>query len=165
MCLIFSVWFLNSDMALSGKVSTELEIQATAAKFFNLFVERLHHFQNILDTIHETKLHEGDDWHDTRSVKHWTYTIDGKVTTCKEKIEVVDVEKKLITFKLFDGDVGKQYKVLKFHLQVNDKDGGGSVVKWTYEYEKVNEDVAAPYSYLEFGAKATKDIDAHLLQA
>ncbi|KAK7304540.1 hypothetical protein VNO77_42421 [Canavalia gladiata] len=151
-------------MAQIGKMSCELGIQTPAAKFFNLFVKQLHHLPNITDRVHEGKLHQGD-WHGIGSVKNWTYTVDGKVTTCKEKIEVIDAQNKSLTFNLFDGDVGKLYKILKGHLEVIDKDDGSAIAKWTYEYEKVNEDIPPPYGYLDFVAKITKDVDAHLIKA
>jgi hypothetical protein len=31
--------------------------------------------QNICERVHATKLHEGEDWHDTETIKHWTYVI------------------------------------------------------------------------------------------
>ncbi|XP_027336046.1 MLP-like protein 28 [Abrus precatorius] len=151
-------------MALTGKVSTELKIHSPAAKFFNIFVEQLHHIQNITETVHETKLHEGE-WHDVGSVKHWTYTVDGKVASCKESIEVIDAQNKSLTFNIYDGDVAKQYKILKAHLQVIDQGDGSAVAKWTYEFEKVNEDIKPPYAYLEFVTKVTKDVDDHLIKA
>ncbi|KAJ1425397.1 START-like domain superfamily [Sesbania bispinosa] len=152
-------------MALTGKVTTELGIYTSASKFFNLFAKQLHHVQNVTDRIHEGKMHHGDDWHDTETIKHWTYTIDGKVTTCKESIEVLDEENKSITFNLFEGDVEQHYKILKINLQVIDKENGGAITKWTVEYEKVNESVEPPYGYLDYLTKVTKDVDDHLLKA
>ena len=62
-------------MALTGKISTEIVIQAPAAKFFDLLGKQLHQVQNHCERVHETKLHEGDDWHSSGSVKHWTYVV------------------------------------------------------------------------------------------
>lgn len=71
----------------------------------------------------------------------------------------------LIIYSLFDGEVSESYKSLKGILQVIDK-GDGGVVKWTFEYEKLKEDItaASPDSYLDFAVKVTKDIDAHLVK-
>ncbi len=66
---------------------------------------------------------------------------------------------------VFDGDVSKQFKLLKVTLQVNDKDNGGAVTKWGVEYEKINKYIAPPYGYLDFFNKLTEDVDAHLLKA
>ncbi|KAF7808720.1 MLP-like protein 43 [Senna tora] len=93
---------------------------------------------------------------------------EDKKTSAKERIEAIDDENKTISYSLFDGEVDKCYKSLKVTLQVKDKEnGGGGLVKWTIEYEKLEENIkgAAPETYLDFAAKVTKDIDAHLLKA
>ncbi|RDY03951.1 MLP-like protein 43 [Mucuna pruriens] len=153
-------------MALSGKVEAEIEIQAPAAKFYNIFRKQLHHIPNIsTERVHGAKVHEGD-WENVGSVKHWDYTIEGKKTNAKEKIEAIDDDNKSITYSFFDGEISESYKSLRATLQVIDKENG-AIVKWTYEYEKLKENIAAasPDSYLDLATMITKDIDAHLLKA
>ncbi|CAL0328777.1 unnamed protein product [Lupinus luteus] len=152
-------------MSLTGKITTEFGIVSPAAKFFHFFAKQIHHLQNITDQVHHGKVHEGD-WHTIGSVREWTYTIDGKVIQAKEKFEVVDEENKKIVLNVFDGDIGKHYKLFKISLQLNDdKDNGGSVVNWTVDYEKINKDIAPPYGYLSYLTKIAEDTDAHLLKA
>ncbi|KAI9082153.1 hypothetical protein K1719_035893 [Acacia pycnantha] len=91
-------------MALAGKLEDEVEVQAPASK-------RL--------------AHPGSD-----HVKSWTFTLGGKVVSCKEHFEEIDHENKTCTFNLFDGDVAEKYKSLKCKLKVVDK-GSGALVKWT----------------------------------
>ncbi|XP_057728259.1 MLP-like protein 43 isoform X2 [Arachis stenosperma] len=135
-------------MALNGKLSTEIVIHAPAGKFFNLVTKFLHDVQNICERVHHTKLHQ-----------------DGKVTTCKETIESIDENNKTVKFNLFDGDISQQYKVLKVTAQEIDNSNGSVSAKWTLEYEKINDNVEAPYGYLELYDKNTKEMDAHLLKA
>nr|AFK45085.1 unknown [Lotus japonicus] len=151
-------------MVLTGKVVHEFGIQSPSDKFFKVYTTQLHSVQNVAQRVHETKVHEGD-WHDIGSVKIWTITIDGKVETCKENIEVIDEQSKLITFNVFDGEVSKKYKTFKFTLQVIDVENAGGVLKLTLEYEKLSEDITPPYGYLDFVTEAAKDVDAHLLKA
>ncbi|KAL1346399.1 hypothetical protein HN51_020069 [Arachis hypogaea] len=153
-------------MALTGKLSTESAIQSPASKFFDLLAKKLHHVQNVCERVHAGKLHEGDDWHSVGgSVKHWTYVIDGKVITSKETIESIDGQNKIVVFKLFDGDIDQRYKTFKIIFQVIENNNGSGSAKWTVEYEKVNDDVEAPYGYMEYFDKCRKEMDAHLLQA
>ncbi|QHN97485.1 hypothetical protein HN51_045243 [Arachis hypogaea] len=153
-------------MALSGKLSTEIVIHAPAGKFFNLVSKSLHQTQNICERVHHTKLHQGEDWHSIGgSVKHWSYVVDGKVTTCKETIESIDEKNKTIKFNFFDGDISQQYKVLKLTIQEIDNSNGSVSAKWTLEYEKINDNVEAPYGYMELYDKSTKEMDTHLLKA
>ena len=62
--------------------------------------------------------------------------------------------------------MSENYKSLKAILQVIHKEHGGGIVKWTYEYEKLKEEItgASPDSYLAFAVKVAKDIDSHLVK-
>ncbi|KAK7260761.1 hypothetical protein RIF29_27058 [Crotalaria pallida] len=91
--------------------------------------------------------------------------LTGKVSTAKERIETIDESNKTITYIAFDGDIEKDYKVFKVIFQVAEKDDGSGTVKWTIEYEKINENIEPPYGYLDCYTKITKDVDAHLLKA
>ncbi|CAJ1978338.1 unnamed protein product [Sphenostylis stenocarpa] len=152
-------------MSLAGKLSIEIGVHATAAKWFSLFATQLHHVQNLTDRVHETKLHHGVDWHHDESIKHWTSTIDGKVTTYHESIESVDEANKTISYKLFGGDFDQKFKVFKLIFQAIQKDEGGSIIKWTIEYETTSEEVDSPFGFLEFLHKGSKDVDGNLLKA
>ncbi|KAK7273854.1 hypothetical protein RIF29_14918 [Crotalaria pallida] len=90
----------------------------------------------------------------------------GKKTTIKTKIEAIDDENKTITYSLFDAEISESYKSLKATLQVIYKENV-ALVKWTYEYEKLKENITAPSpeSCLDIATKVTKDIDAHLIKA
>ncbi|KAJ1427924.1 START-like domain superfamily [Sesbania bispinosa] len=150
-------------LLLTGKVTTEFGIRSPAHKFFNVFVKQLHDLQNIAERVHEAKVHQGD-WHGIGSVKNWTVTVDGKVETCKESIEVIDEQNMSVTYILFDGEIGQNYKIMKWTLQVIDKEHVGGIVKWTFDYEKLNEEIAPPYRYLDYITSLTEDVDAHLLK-
>ncbi|KAF7808706.1 MLP-like protein 34 [Senna tora] len=172
-------------MALKGKLGGEVEIQSSAAKFFNVFIAQLHELQNITDVVHHTKLHQGD-WHGvgSHSVKHWTFTLGiliyyiyinlpsiyiyivlcGKVVNCKEHIDEIDHGNKTMLFNVFDGVVSEKYKMLKAKLKVVGK-SEGAIAKWTWKFEKVHEAIPPPQDYMDYIIKLTKDVDAKLLKA
>ncbi|BAT89658.1 hypothetical protein LR48_Vigan08g049700 [Vigna angularis] len=152
-------------MSLTGKISTELPVYATADKWFHIFSKKLHHVQHVAGKVHGTKLHQGDDWHTNDSVKHWTYTLDGKTVTCLESIESVDEENKRIKYNVFGEAVDDKYKTLKIIFEAIEKEGGKAAIKWTIEYEKLREDVHPPYGYLELYDHIIKDVDAHIVEA
>jgi len=62
-------------MSLTGKISIEIGVHATATKLFNILATQLHHVQNLTDRVHGAKLHHGEDWHHNESIKQWTSTI------------------------------------------------------------------------------------------
>ncbi|KAF7849992.1 hypothetical protein BT93_L0062 [Corymbia citriodora subsp. variegata] len=57
----------------------------------------------------------------------------------------------------------KLYKNFVFFVQATPKEGGGSVVHWRLEYEKLSEEVTEPYSLLQSCVQVSKDIDLHLM--
>lgn len=82
----------------------------------------------------------------------------------KERIEAVEPDKNLITFRVLEGDLMKEYKSFVITIQVTPKHGGsGSIVHWHLEYEKINEKVAHPETLLQFCVDMAKDIDEYLL--
>ncbi|KAK2407606.1 MLP protein [Trifolium repens] len=151
-------------MVLAGKLSTELGIKTPTDRFFKLFSSELHEMQNICERVHATKIHEGEDWHDTETIKHWTYVIDGEVHTCHESLEEVDEKNKKLNYKLWGGDIDKHYKVFKLIIEIIDKSGGSGALKWTIDYEKNNEDIHPPNGWMEYLTTLTKDLDAHLVK-
>lgn len=84
--------------------------------------------------------------------------------TCNETVEEIDEENKKLTMNLFGGDIDQYYKVFKIYLEVIDKAEGNAVVKWTFEYEKISEDIDPPNGYMDYISKITRDIDDHLLK-
>ncbi|XP_027908902.1 MLP-like protein 28 [Vigna unguiculata] len=150
-------------MSLGGKISIEIGVHANATKWYNIFATQLNQIQNLTDRIHHAKLHHGHDWHHNESIKQWTYIIDGKVNTCQESAEYDEANKKVI-FKLFGGDVAKEYKFINLIFEVSDKENGGANIKWTVDYERLSDQVHPPYGYIEYLYKCTVDFDSHLLK-
>ena len=82
----------------------------------------------------------------------------------KERIEAVEPEKNLITFRVIEGDLMKEYKSFLITIQVTPKHGGpGSIVHWHLEYEKISDEVAHPETLLQFCVEVSEEIDEHLL--
>ena len=82
----------------------------------------------------------------------------------KERIEAVEPDKNLITFRVIEGDLMKEYKSFLITIQVTPKHGGpGSIVHWHLEYEKISDEVAHPETLLQFCVEVSQEIDEHLL--
>ncbi|XP_030529279.1 MLP-like protein 31 [Rhodamnia argentea] len=151
-------------MTVHGKMEIDFEIKAPADKFHDVFSCRPHHIPNIsADKIQGVEMHDGD-WGKAGSIISWNYTHDGEAKVAKELIEAIDDEKNLTTFRVLEGDLMKLYKNFVFSVQATSKEGGGSIVHLTIEYEKLSEEVTEPYSMLQFGVHLSKDIDLHLME-
>ncbi|MGD7433561.1 MLP family protein, partial [Ralstonia pseudosolanacearum] len=96
------------------------------------------------------------------SIICWNYFHDGKERVAKEVLEAIDEKKKSVTFKVIQGDLMEQFKVMKLIVHV-DTNGEDNLVTWTLEYEKLNEAVPDPHTLMEFCLHVTKDIETHRL--
>lgn len=86
--------------------------------------------------------------------------VDGKAQSAKQVIEVDD-EKKLITFKVIEGEFLEIYKnmVITYHVETK---GGVDFITWTIDYELLNADNPHPISLLNFFIEFTKEVEAHI---
>ncbi|PRQ23264.1 putative START-like domain-containing protein [Rosa chinensis] len=147
---------------LFGKLETEVEINAPAAKYHELFTRRPHHLSNISpDKIQSCELLEGQ-WGDLGSVIYWNYCYDGKTTVSTDLIEAVDDEKNSVTFKVIDGPLLEHYKSFRLIVEATPKGDRNSLVHLIVEYEKLHDQVSDPHSLLQFVADLSKDMGAHL---
>ncbi|XP_038714270.1 MLP-like protein 34 [Tripterygium wilfordii] len=147
-------------MATIEKLETEVKINSPAESFFQAYREKAHLIpKSARDNIHYVAAHEGD-LKSHGSIKEWHYSTDGKIEALKGRIEV-DEENLTITSVAMEGDVFKHYKSFKTILQVIPKDEGG-LVKWTWEYEKSDENAPAPNKFITIAGNITKDIDSHI---
>lgn len=88
------------------------------------------------------------------------YNPDGKEKISKQTIESIDEEKKIITFKEFEGDILNEYDNRKVSLHV-DEEGEKDIVSWNMEYERPNENVSELTNLLQFFIDMTKAVDDH----
>ncbi|CAN7087578.1 unnamed protein product [Brassica oleracea var. botrytis] len=139
---------------LVGKLEADVEIKSSAEKFHHMWAGRVHDLPKATpDKIQNCELQEGD----------WG-KVDGVATVCKDRVEEVEREKNLITFRVIKSDLLKMYKSFVSTIQVTPKHGGpGGIVHWDLEYEKVSEEVGHPESHLQLSVEVSKDIDEYLL--
>ncbi|CDY12485.1 BnaC07g13250D [Brassica napus] len=85
---------------------------------------------SLLGELEACDLHDGE----------WGTVGNGKAKVAKDRIEVVEPEKKLIKFKVLEGDLMEEFKSFLITIQVTPKQGGnGSIVKRHFEYKKIDE--------------------------
>ncbi|XP_074309841.1 MLP-like protein 423 [Silene latifolia] len=149
------------------KLEADVELKSESIKVWgavkdspNFFPKAMpHHYKSI-------EIVEGAD-HVVGSVRLVTYADGNPIKTTKEKIDVVDDEKKTLAYSVVDGEGITHYKSFKAQVVVEEK-GEGSLVKWTCEYEKIKEDEELPISpenLKEFAIATFKELDDFLLKA
>ncbi|XP_019094623.1 PREDICTED: MLP-like protein 34, partial [Camelina sativa] len=128
----------------------------TADRFFETFKKKEGNFTDKIEAVSVLR----DDTTSNSSIQICNFLVDGKMEHIKEKIEV---ENKSVSFLALEGDVLKQYKSYRIRLDVVPKDDRVCIAKWTWEYEKLNEDVRPPTRYTAFVAEYTRDLETRLL--
>ncbi|PPR98917.1 hypothetical protein GOBAR_AA21760 [Gossypium barbadense] len=124
------------------RMECQVEIKSSADKFFEAYQTKAQLMPKMANqVVRDEKLVEGSDWDSEGSVddKDWT-----------------------ILYKLVEGEIMKAFKSWKsiFNVMLT---GEGSLVKWTTEFEKQNDDVPDPVRYGEFLTTWTKNVDTYLL--
>ncbi|XP_073154251.1 kirola-like [Henckelia pumila] len=147
-------------MGLIGKLIAETEFKAGGDVFHDLFKQKPQHISTASpDKVQGCDLHEGE-FGKVGSIICWRYTHDGKEKTAKQVIQNIEEEKKLMEFKMLEGDLMEKYKAFLITIHVENK-GETELVTWTLEYEMLHDDVEHPLSLLSFFIDLTKDIETH----
>ncbi|KAJ0037346.1 hypothetical protein Pint_22288 [Pistacia integerrima] len=106
---------------LSGKVEKDFEsiqIALTSILKPNLEQSECFHFPTASPSnIQGVEVHEGD-WETGDSIKIWTYTVEGRAETFKEKVEADD-EHMTITLHDIEGDIFKNFKFWNQSLKLH----------------------------------------------
>ncbi|KAL2482435.1 MLP-like protein [Forsythia ovata] len=152
-------------MASAKQLEVDVEVKSDAEKFWNSIRDSTTLFPKAFPDQYESiQVLEGDG-KSAGSIRLIKYAPGwSTITTTKEKIEVVDEEKKSVCYASIDGDLLKYYKNFKAHLVIT-PNGDGSLVKWSCEYDKTSEEVPNPHLIRDFAVKNFKDLDAYLLKA
>ncbi|OVA01143.1 Bet v I domain [Macleaya cordata] len=147
------------------KLEVQVEVQCSADKFYRMFKHDVKEIPKNFPHLYEhVEVLEGDGV-SAGSVKLWKYILEGKSLYAKERMKVVDDEKRMITHSIFEGEVMKDYKFFDVTFIVTPKGrqhSDGSVVTWHVEYEKANEDAPTPSNYMDFVVWLTNDLNSHL---
>ncbi|KAL1539372.1 MLP-like protein 423 [Salvia divinorum] len=82
----------------------------------------------------------------------------------KERIEIVDDEKKILSFTFLEGEFSENYKNLKVEISGGRGTKSGALVKYTSEFNKANEKVLDPNLFKGYVVKLVTDVDDYLLK-
>ncbi|CAI9091551.1 OLC1v1026612C1 [Oldenlandia corymbosa var. corymbosa] len=113
--------------------------------------------------IQGVELLDDREWGKVGSVRLWKFiSQDGKTSVAKDIIEAVDDANKSVTFRMIEGDILMVYNT--FAITYNfDKVGGSNLVTCTFEYEKKDDNIPDPHSFMDVCLNGIKDIEAYHL--
>ncbi|XP_020589031.1 MLP-like protein 423 [Phalaenopsis equestris] len=150
---------------MASKLETEVEVTSPADKFWGSIRDSTELFPKIFPQHYQSiKVIEGDGKSDGNKSAIDMVAGVPFVKFAKEKVEFVDDANKQVKYSVIDGELLSYYKSFRPTLQVASKGDGVAVVKWTVEYEKVNDEVPPPELIQEMAVQTFKDLDAYLLK-
>lgn len=79
----------------------------------------------------------------------------------KDLVDVIDYKNMFNSYKVIEGELLNVYKSFRFLFQVTPKADGGSMAKWSVEYEKKNEDTPDAHAFIPYLVDFTKEVDAY----
>ncbi|KAK4481232.1 hypothetical protein RD792_012115 [Penstemon davidsonii] len=145
-------------MGLHGKLVAAVEFKAGGDLYHELFRYNPNKVADITpEKIQGCDLHEGE-FGKVGSIVTWS--TEGKAKFARNLIEAADEEKKMIKYKVLEGDLMEEYKEFVATCHIETK-GGIDLVTWTFEYETRNDDGEPPISLLAYFIAFTKDIENH----
>ncbi|KAI3882512.1 hypothetical protein MKW92_033509 [Papaver armeniacum] len=152
-------------MAQLHKLGFETEVKCSADKYFGMYSHNVTQLPRFVPNIFKSvEVIEGDA---TRvgSIRLWKYVMEGKEMAAKDRLTAFDKEKKSITYEMLEGEIMNYYKALSAKLDVIPKQcaaGNGSLVKWSLEFEKVNDDIPNPTACIDLLRCITKELSSQL---
>ncbi|KAF9592701.1 hypothetical protein IFM89_016933 [Coptis chinensis] len=153
-------------MAGVCKAVSEKEVKCSPHKFYELIKESLHDLPAIFpEGYTDGQILEGDGKSEG-SLRLWKYLLPGSTEemTVKARTAKQDDVNMIIVLYVEEGDVHDHYKHFSVTIQVSPK-GGGSLVKWTVEFEKHHGEIPDPHHYLDLFNTLTEKVDAHIHKA
>ncbi|RZC61295.1 hypothetical protein C5167_023053 [Papaver somniferum] len=152
-------------MAQLHKLGFETEIKCSADKFFGMFSHNITQLPKCVPNIYKSvEVIQGDET-SIGSIKLWKYDVEGREMIVKEKVTAFDKEKRSITHEMVEGELANYYKAIAVKLDVVPKQGAAgtaSLVTWSLEFEKVNEDIPNPTAYIDALKLTTMEVSSQL---
>ncbi|KAI3910427.1 hypothetical protein MKX01_034821 [Papaver californicum] len=148
-------------MAPLHKLGFETEITCSADKYFGMFSHSVTQLPKFVPNFYKSvEVIEGDET-SVGSISLWKCDIEGKEVLAKKRLTMFNKEKRSITYEVIEGELTNNYKAISVKLDVVPNQGAAgnaSLVTWSLEFEKVNEDIPNPTVYIHALKLITKEL-------
>ncbi|KAK4261732.1 hypothetical protein QN277_004689 [Acacia crassicarpa] len=143
-------------------LEASVELNASALKFLEIFSTKVYELATISPDIVQSLEIVSGAWGSIGLTILVDYTIDGIAQVAKMELASLNLLDLSLTFKVIEGDLLKVYNSFDVILKVTPNVLSGSVVNWTFEYEKPSSDTPDPNSLMEAAVQVSKDVDAYV---
>ncbi|XP_075524045.1 MLP-like protein 423 [Primulina tabacum] len=150
---------------MASTFSVEVELKSSAQKIWESINDLPNFAPKAFPRVFASIVALEGDGNSAGTVRTINYAQGSPIASVTEKLDVVDNEKKIISYTFTGGDIFKFYKSFKATVVVSplEKDIG-ALIKYSGEFERVKEAIVLPESIEEFLAFSLRHLDDHLLQ-
>nr|USU81827.1 MLPL2 [Nepeta sibirica] len=152
---------------MASKLEVEIELKTHSENLWKNLKEFITFFPKALPNMYEKiDVIEGDG----RSVGSVFVStlkpseLNPVVEVTKERIELLDEEKKILSYSFVEGEILKNYKNFRAIIRVSRSKSDGTIVNYLAEFEKANAEVPNPDFFKDYVAKLFHDVDDYLLK-
>ncbi|KAH6763412.1 hypothetical protein C2S52_020845 [Perilla frutescens var. hirtella] len=146
---------------MASKIEAEIELKSPAEKVWNNLKQFTVVFPKALPQTYERiDVLEGDG----KSVGSVILSIFKESQSVKERIELVDDEKKILSYSFLEGEILNHFKNYKAIICVTSK-SDGALINYSAELEKADAHAPNPDFFRDFVVKLFHDFDAYLLKS
>ncbi|XP_028767193.1 MLP-like protein 34 [Neltuma alba] len=121
-------------------LEASLELQSSALKFLEIFSTKTYEIATISPDIVQSVEIVSGEWGIAGFTFVVNYTLDGTAQVAKMEASSINLIDLSITFKVIEGDLLDVYNSFTVSLKLTPNVLSGSVLKWTFEYEKPSSD-------------------------
>ncbi|KAI9091343.1 hypothetical protein K1719_028154 [Acacia pycnantha] len=150
----------HNEEQLLGKIEVDVHIDASADKFHEMLSSKPHLISNI-SPANIQRVSADANWGKLGSFVTVYYVHEGKHCVAKDVIHAIDEIKNLITLRVVEGDILKDFKCMDITIQTTPKEKG-SVVHVTLEYEKLKGHIPDPHTLAQVITQSFRDVGSHL---
>ncbi|CAA7036089.1 unnamed protein product [Microthlaspi erraticum] len=152
-------------MGLTGVLDVEVEVKSPPEKFWGALGDGVNLLPKAFPHDYKTIQVLAGDGNSPGSIRLIFYGEGSAlVKISAEKIEAVDMENKSWTYSIIGGELMEYYKTFKATITVTPKKDGGSILKWSGEFEKTSHEIPDPHAIKDFAVKNFQEIDEYLLK-
>ncbi|KAM0912134.1 hypothetical protein ACQ4PT_013008 [Festuca glaucescens] len=152
---------------MASKVELVVEVKSSADKLWTALRDSTELFPKIFPEQYKSIETVEGDGKSAGTVRLLKYA-EGVplVTFAREKVEVADDEKKVVSYSVVDGELVSFYTNFRVTVQVtpSTKEGAGAVVSWTMNFDKASEQVPEPDVIKETADMTFHGLDEYLLK-
>nr|QKE59448.1 major latex protein-like protein [Nepeta racemosa] len=152
---------------MASKLEIEIELKSDVEKmwkhfkeFTKLFPKACPHLYEKIDVIEGDGISVGTIFVSTLKPTE----LNPVVMVTKEKIDFLDDENKMLRYSYMEGEILKNYKNLRGTVHMSSSKSGGTIFKYSGEFEKANEQVPDPVFFKDFMVIVFQGLDDYILK-